>query len=322
MGQRNLCICEKETAYAEHLAEMLTEKKEMTLAVCFCSTWERTIALEKTQGIDILLIEEECALQKREQIPARKKFVLTRGKDGTLGVGETGIYKYQSAETIFSEMVQACMGTKEEELFYCVLKKKKEIIGVYSPVQRCGKTTFAIALGKELARLGSVLYINLEGYAGIGGHFPKESGCTLSDILYYARQEGNLGLRLSTMVSQFGELDYIRPCKVCMDIQSVLFEEWQELLGKILEESIYETIILDMGDSVQGLLELLTQCNVVYMPIRKDPIAKSKIRQYEEGIQLLGKEELMEKTVQIILPKDMNEYVRKMIREKRKKESP
>ncbi|MDQ9824849.1 hypothetical protein RFZ44_16190, partial [Acinetobacter sp. 163] len=49
---------------------------------------------------------------------------------------------------------------------FAVLKKTTEILGVYSPVGRCLKTSFALALGQILARERAVLYLNLEEYSG------------------------------------------------------------------------------------------------------------------------------------------------------------
>ena len=42
-------------------------------------------------------------------------------------------------------------------------------IAVYSPVGRTGKTGFALALGKEIAKKRRTLYLNLEEYSGFAG---------------------------------------------------------------------------------------------------------------------------------------------------------
>ena len=42
------------------------------------------------------------------------------------------------------------------------------MIGIYSPVHRIGKTKFALRLGQKMARQVPVLYLNLEGYSGVG----------------------------------------------------------------------------------------------------------------------------------------------------------
>ena len=41
-----------------------------------------------------------------------------------------------------------------------------EVIGVYSPIHRIGKTQYALQLAKEFAKKGNTLYLNLEAYAG------------------------------------------------------------------------------------------------------------------------------------------------------------
>lgn len=47
-----------------------------------------------------------------------------------------------------------------------MLKKKVEIIGIYSPVGRSLKTSLALTYGQIRAREHKVLYLNLEEYAG------------------------------------------------------------------------------------------------------------------------------------------------------------
>ena len=47
-----------------------------------------------------------------------------------------------------------------------VLKKTTEIIGIFSPLGRCLKTSFALTLGQILAKERAVLYLNMEEYSG------------------------------------------------------------------------------------------------------------------------------------------------------------
>ena len=83
-----------------------------------------------------------------------------------------------------------------------------------------------------MAATENVLYLNLEIYGGIGGHF-EEGEQTLADVLYYARQEkGNLGLLLTTVVKHRKNLDYIVPMPVTEDVKSVKAEEWLMLIRR------------------------------------------------------------------------------------------
>ena len=176
---------------------------------------------------------------------------------------------------------------------------KGELIGVYSPVHRIGKTRFAMELGREMAKKEPVLYLNLEEYAGGSYYFPDQTGQTLADLLYYSRQEkGNLGLRISTMAGQDEALDYILPIPCVQDLQGVSGEEWLRLFEQIRENCIYQKVILDLGDSVNGLFQILEECHTVYTPYIEDEVARAKLNQYAENLRRTGREKVLEKTIQ------------------------
>lgn len=316
MRQRNLCICDGESVYAGHLSEMLEEKKEIRFQIFSCSTYEHAAELAAERVIDILIIGEETPYEERKLILAGKVFVLTHEKEKSFEGNETSIYRYQSIDEIFTQMVQACLDTDHGDLFCITGKKKKDLICIFSPVHRAGKTTFALELGKELARFESTVYLNLEMYAGRGGIFPNEPGQTISDLLYYSRQEDqNLGLRIGMMVRQMQNLDYMMPSLVSADIRSVTSEEWRRFLMQILNQSIYEIVILDISEGVQGLVEILDAAGKVYMPVLDDPVSEGKIKQFEGEIKLMGIDEILNKTEKIHIPEDVQKYARKLAKE-------
>ncbi len=172
------------------------------------------------------------------------------------------------------------------------------IIGIYSPVHRIGKTRFALRLGKQLSQTASVLYLNLEDYCGNPESFPEKNGQTLEDLLYYMRQDNmNLGLKLSTMIGQIENLDYLAPIRHHQDLCSVQSSEWLELFNMLLEKSIYQVLILDLGDCIDGLYEVLKHCTKVYTPYLEEPTAKVKLAQYEEDLRSSGYGDILRHTV-------------------------
>lgn len=316
MRQRNLCICDGESVYADRLSEMMEEKKEIRFQIFCCSTFEHAAELAAEKVIDILIVGEEILHEEREQILAGKVFVLTQEKEKSFEDNETYIYRYQSIDDIFTQMVQACLDSDSGELFCITGKRKKDLICIFSPVHRAGKTTFALEFGKELSRYESTVYLNLEMYAGKGGLFPDEQGLTISDLLYYSRQEDqNLGLRMGMMVRQMQNLDYMMPSLVSADIRSVTSEEWRRFLMQILNQSIYEIVILDISEGIQGLVEILDFAGKVYMPVLDNPVSEGKIKQFEGEIKLMGLDEILNKTEKIHIPDDVPKYARKLAKE-------
>lgn len=190
MESKNLIICEQEEKYAQALASYLMQKKELSFQVQICSSMDYLFEMGEHAEIDILFISEKYAVSERSQVKAGKVFVLTGNSNPETAEGEKIIYKYQSGEKILEEMLRECEELyRSENIFRNAGKKNRgKIIGVFSPVHRIGKTTYALKLGEELSVSENVLYISLEVYGGIGGHF-DEKGQNLSDVLYYSRQE-------------------------------------------------------------------------------------------------------------------------------------
>ena len=177
-------------------------------------------------------------------------------------------------------------------------KVMRGLIGVYSPIHRIGKTKFALRLGRQIAEKVPVLYLNLESYSGGNYYFPEDTGSDMGDLLYYMRQDKiNLGLKLSTMVGQSEGVDYIMPMRYERDLRDVTSSEWKELIDIILEKCIYETIILDLGDSVDGLYDILRKCSRIYTLYIEEGAAEAKLIQYEENLRNAGYADVLSRTV-------------------------
>lgn len=297
MVSKNLVICDSEEGYAQALAMYFMRKKELAAEVQVCSTVTQVMELEKTKKIHLLFLAGEYAKEAKGKLQAEKIFLLTTGTEEA--DGENQVYKYQSGEKIVEDMIRICgpEASENESIYKGGRKQGGKIIGIFSPVHRIGKTTYGLKLGEEMAATENVLYLNLEIYGGIGGHF-EEGEQTLTDVLYYARQEkGNLGLLLTTVVKHRKNLDYIVPMPVAEDVKSVKAEEWLMLIRRILEQSIYDVIILDLDEGISGVYELLRACTKIYLLYTQDLYGQAKLRQFENEVNLLGYEDILRKLV-------------------------
>jgi len=289
VGSKSLVICDPEEGYAQSLAFYIMEQKGLNFQVQVCN------CLEHVKAADLLLISGVYPEEERKRIKAEHVLVLSESDFKRCEEGS--ICKYQSGDEILDEILKICESVfTKEDIFYTSSRKKKgKIIGIFSPVHRIGKTTYALRLGEELALSESVLYLNLEVYGGIGGHFEK-GGETLEDILYYARQEkGNLGYMLTKVVRHRGNLDYVLPVPVSEDIKRIQAEEWKELLHQILNQSTYETIILDIDEGIQDVYEILELCSEIHLLEEESEYSTAKMEQFERELAILGYEDLMSK---------------------------
>lgn len=316
MNEKNLVICDRELQYANGLGENILERKELALRIHVCTSVEKVLLSMKEREVHILIIDEAFAYEERVKIKAEQIYVLTKENCHDLSEEEKAIYKYQSADKILAEVFEAYYEKTNHNILKNIKKPKQRLIAVYSPIHRIGKTTFAIAMGNALAKKEKTLYLNLEEYPDTQGRFVRSEGRNLGDLLYYMRQEGgNIGLKISMMVGKIEELDYIPPILISTDLKEISLAEWRKLLETILRESIYETLVLDLSESVQGLFEILQMCNEIYMPILEDGISKRKLGQYEEVLHRLNLRNLAEKTHVFVAKEDMEMYAKKIIKE-------
>ena len=58
------------------------------------------------------------------------------------------------------------------------------------------------------------------------------------------------------MVKRMGDLDYIPPMKVWTDLRAVHTEEWKTLFERLISQSVYSVIILDIGNGMEDVFQL------------------------------------------------------------------
>ena len=284
MVSRNLVICDQEERYAAALAHFFMKTKELALGVQVCNSVAQALRLQEESPIDILLIGSGYPQEERQKVRAESVFVLTQSEDVAHEMHEKLINKYQSGEAILRDVIEQCQESVEPGNFFLgtVKKEKVRIIGIFSPVHRSRKTGYALRLGKDLAKTYNVLYLNLEMYGGIGGHFP-EIGQTVADALYYSRQEKkHLRAALAGMAKHMGPLDYLLPMRMSEDLKAVKIEEWMRFIEQIASQSIYEVLILDIDEGIRGVYELLRMCTEIHVAVIKEEVAQAKMFQFEE----------------------------------------
>lgn len=298
MSSRNLVICDPEEGYAQALALYLIQKKELALEVQVCSDFRELKELSEKTKIHLLLLSDVYEEEDRTVAGAQKVFLLSAGGKQKVQTDETILYKYQSGDKLVEEMLNACDQQEDTEIFRRRRRNTYgKVIGVFSPVHRIGKTSYALRLGEELAAAGNVLYLNLEIYGGIGGHF-EEGSQTIADVLYYMRQErGNVGAILATTVKHRRNLDYLLPMPVAEDMKNVQACEWTALVNLILEQSIYDTLILDIDEGIPEVYQLLKICTEIHLLSKADVYAEAKIRQFENELEILGHEDILKRII-------------------------
>jgi len=229
---------------------------------------------------------------------------------------EQAIYKYQCADQIIHQVFEVYVEKTNEDVMRHFRKNQTRLEAVYSPISGSEKNRFAIMLGKKKAKKERVLYLNLEEYAGFESEVSDENVMNIGDLLYYIRQNaGHLGLRLQSAMQKLGELEYIPPMLLSVDLKAVSFEEWEMFLKELLALGLYDVILIEIGEGIQGLFQILQMCDRIYMPVMEDDISSQKLMRYERCIKRLEFDKIARITQRFVLPNNMEEYEKIQIKE-------
>lgn len=298
-----LWIADPDKAYAEAFMEYVNLKKSHLFQVRACTEEEQIVKALAGEEIEILLISAEWYEVCRDLMHKECAILLSEGSILKELRTCPVVYKYQSAENILREIMYYYSEQESEEAHFAGIRRDNRVIGVFSPMEGIQKTLFALTLGQILAENQNVLYLNLEECSGLT-EFMGGSHWNISDLIYFLRQKNKLQFlyRLNSMVQKLGRLDYIPPCEFYTDFRQITMEEWQQLLYLIRTQSSYDSVILDMGNMAGHEVELLRQCDGIYVPVRQDPISQARISQWERCIQILDGMDVMERLQKLELP--------------------
>lgn len=293
-------IFDKETEYAEKLWEFFRRQKRIPWDTVLYTDIKKLLEQEKEASI--LIVAERSMQEELAKFPAGQVVVLNESGMKKIQ-GYIHVDKYQPADTLYRKILEIYAEQIKEDATFLECGERTSFIGIYSPVKRCLQTPFALTMGQLLAREASCLYLNFEHYAGDGELVAKSYNRDLSDLLYFLdASEDKFRLRLQILREKKGDLDYIPPIKSGQDLLSITGKDWLRFFDKLEKSGEYRYIIMDLSDSMQGLFDILRMCKKIFTLTKEDRMARGKILQYEQLLNMYQYQDVVDKTKKCSLP--------------------
>lgn len=298
--KRIMAVYDVDPFYADKFAEFANQKEKTPFTAVAFSSIGRLKAYTEQQPVELLLVGDDVEKSELDGISAGQ--VIRLSETGlSLDDGTPTVYKYQPSDQVLRE-VMACYQVRPEPAGLAVVGVKCTVVGIYSPVNRCGKTGFALTMGQILARESKTLFISLEENSGLSGLTGTEYKGSLSDLLYHFRQGQYSGMRLSAVTYSLGSLDYVPPVTYAEDMADVRAEELELLVARIAADRKYEVILLDLGQFGRGVEKLLEMCDLVYVPVKEDCVSTAKLEEWKRYLDVSGRRRLLERMKMVKLP--------------------
>lgn len=321
-----LALCDSDREYVQQLGQYLRKQSNLWEIRTYFGIPEFQKDVEK---IAFLAVSESIYDEKRITFPSEKTIVLC---ESGLMQWENISYvdKYQSADDICRELIRFHIEHIAKVPIAAIGPlRNTRFLGFYSPIHRCGQTTLAIGVGQYLSRTHPTLYLNFESCAGFGELLPDYRCKDLADVIYFLRTDpGKFTLRMKTLVQKMGELSFFPPVRAGKNLLEITADDWMQLFAQIETAGEYEYVVLDLGEGIHGLEEVLRLCARVYTPVSRDGRGREKRNLYEMVLQKSGGEDILRKTLWLDIPRmhppdsfqkllnaEMTAYVREILKE-------
>ncbi|RGY97359.1 hypothetical protein [Clostridium sp. AM58-1XD] len=295
-----MAVYDTDPFYADRFADFVNNREKIPLNVISFTSMERLLQYAEKHEIEILLVSSEADRKEVEDVRAARVILLSDGSRDESGNEFPAVYKYQSSDSIIRE-VMACYGEGPIGID-CPLFSAGKVIGVYSPVNRCLKTSFALTLGQLLSQEEKTLYVNLEDCSGLSALMNEMFRGDLSDVLYFYRQGKYNWARLSSIVYTWGSLDYIPPARYPEDLCQMEVSCMADFLADMAKSASYKMIVVDVGQFGRMAADLLEICDTIYMPVRDDTVSAAKIAEFDRYLELSGHSQIKDRIQKVKLP--------------------
>lgn len=309
MGARKkFAVLDSHCEYVECLARYLEGKQDFPFEVVTFTEHSAYLAYEKKHKVEILLCEEEFALGHASEYNPRVFIVLTEYYASETASGYRAVFKYQSAETLLTEVgsirnsVLASDKTEESCL------KRAKVFGICSPSGGSCKSTLALAMALKQSKKERTLFLSFDPFYNIPGTQKEIKDQSLSDIIYYLKQNPeNLHDKIRMVIKRQSCLDYVMGVAHWVDLMDITGSDMKELLEELIYNMSYDSIIIDIGMFSSASMDTLRFCDKIYVPTLGEDesgLEREKAKEWTRQIKFIGGEKLLKRMKVVVVPVD------------------
>ncbi len=275
--------------YRACLMRGLMNKDLPPLSLVEFTKLDSILVFAREKGLELLIISDLALTREVLEADIKGIILLTdvpvqedvhRSEDRLLGC----IFKYQPvgqiAQELLSQYRQASFAAPV--LGRCPQVLQTSVYGIYSPVKRCLKSSFSIALAQIMGERRPTLLVSFEEYSALPAMLDileAPSAPNLSDALYYYLQN-TLSEHQSELIAASHSFDFISPVKNPDDLEGLAPEDVIGFIQYFVRECRYSCLVIDFGDRISGINRILPCCSRVFMPVKADWISEKKKKQY------------------------------------------
>ena len=318
-----MAVFDSDALYCERLSEYLRSHLKFSFEIQAFTEAARFMEYLDKREISLLVVSESSLPElDREMLGRNCRNLMLLDEEGREKIPEEisgckvyHISKYLPASDIVDRVLELCISGAEDfsGLGFNTGASDCRILGFYTPISRCGQTSFAIKMGEALAKTARTILISFESFSALTSLFEQETEEDITDLLYFADCERDkFCLYLEKIKRTRNGLDYIAPARTAMQIKEIGYEKVRELAELLSREAGYEYILFDLKEYPDGFFEILDMCDVIYTVIRNNSADHYRMGRYTKALGENDCEGVIAKTMKCMLPdgRDISSYNR------------
>lgn len=303
-------IYDKDVTYCLQLMEYINMNKDYMLhSICFSDAGALLECLNK-DPVDLILYGQ--ASEFMEHVRDKCKTLRLAETDEELYVGERYLYKYQRVDVLVQQIL-ACLETELD-------KPVRRIIfyGIYSPIGRCGKTSFALGICYNFP--GS-LYVGMNSY--IGSTDVSESFFAQTEQFFYQLLTHNESIvfTIQDIMEKQGEgCAVIYGMRCFTDYKQISVDDIVWLKEVLAFGKIVSRVVFDVGASVLADFNILDGFDHIFVPCLQDAYANRRLNHFKLLVDDCAYAKLRQRIEYVEVPAEpydspgMRDYVRRNVR--------
>lgn len=305
MAKINIVIADSDELYLNHLTNYMIEHMH-DFEVCSFTTKESLINYvgDKSNKIDVIAFTEDMMDGTISVANAPAKILLSDGSFSELEF--ESVNKFQKAEKFINDIL--LIYAEKTGRVEAVSKGDKEtkIVGFFSPVGGCGKTTLALATAYALARQGKrVFYLNAEKLNSTYNVLNEATAGSLSDLYLTVKTKGaNIGLKIiaNKYTNVNTGISYINPAESSLEINELSLDEFKKLLKEFEKLGEFDVVVVDYDSEFnKDKIELLNCMDRIIVPFTSDNLSLAKTGLFIKELKMYDElNEISDKSVFVL----------------------
>lgn len=298
-----IAICDINENYLFSMEDGLRKYLKKPYRIEVFTSMEAVLTSLNKQEIYLLIVSESTLTENEKGRMKEIKETIVLSEEGKYQNQYVCVDRYQPFENVLQEIMNTILEREDFVVEATDRKNRWKVLGFYSPVKRCLQTSFALALGQVLAEGKKVLYLSFENFPIVSGFQNHCMQGDIKDLLYYFDcDREKLIKKIPLITKSMNGMDYLPPAQSYFDTYERTGEKWIEFFDVLEKNTDYDILILDLSESIQGLLDVLGYCDRIYTIGKEDANAKTKMFQYEQWMKQHTCADIIEKTIRFSLP--------------------